>query len=358
MRAIERGTLYREPDGNLSSKFIPGALEYHETRFPGDNYSGFTIAAPQDWDPFKASAEERQLAAFPEQPADEAPTEQKQAWLKTVANWKRPTFVGGGCRYVGLSAGLLPNIDDPSGGSNGAAWVGTVDTFASSAFTSADGKFVQPSFVSQCTSSSYHTIWTGVGGRLPGGGSGSSLVQVGTSASMSGANGTSTGFWEMLLSTPGGLLDSNVQTFPGFSVAPGDSVEAKVYYTDGNPYPSAGPNSTWTMQIINLTTGANISQSFYNPFSYPAQAFNRQSAEYIHEPPIQNGSPLPFRRTAAPTFWKSMQTNNTPAGDFPLAYRSRGKSPGGTAYGFASAHGDSSSNNIGNQMDFNWSSCS
>ncbi|MFI5036228.1 MAG: G1 family glutamic endopeptidase [Acidimicrobiales bacterium] len=130
-----------------------------------------------------------------------------------------------------------PPADNPS-----ANWSGYVVPSSSALITDAQGNFTVPTLNCVDTPNANMSVWVGLGGQQwATGGSSGSLLQTGVEADCVGGVQESYGWWELVPATP-----NYAQSFTGFPVSPGDSMQASVFQ---------GSSGAWETLLSDVNTG-------------------------------------------------------------------------------------------------------
>jgi hypothetical protein len=249
------------------------------------------IVPPPSWRPLNATDEELRTYGFPARPSEPAA---RSAWHDQMAGWKgagKPEM----CETA-VYSGVTHEASSPywAGGMavNGSATVST--------FTSSDGKWYEPTFVSTCAASGY-AIWSGLGGWNSG-----RLIQSGVDNAGAGLN-TNYMFWEVISPQHGNPEVRWTDT----TVGAGAQVESWVYYDNG----------TAVMWVENISTGRTHS---ITTTSYAGQAmsgyYDGTTADFITEAPgggTASGGRFYLRRPSgdATTYYYAV-VNGLPIGEF------------------------------------------
>ncbi|GAA3253338.1 hypothetical protein ACFO1B_46005 [Dactylosporangium siamense] len=243
------------------------ATEYTYTTGTGDDIR--EIAPPEGWSPLRATDAELGAYGFPPRPVD---AQGRAAWEKTMAGWKRagrPEMCG---TDVQATVTHTEQTSNWAGGMavNGSATIST--------FTTAEGRWYQPSFSSYCgLYGTSYGIWSGLGGFNQ-----NRLIQSGVDNSGLDLN-SSQMFWEMI--NP--KYDTHEVRWTDVTVPANHQVQSYVTY-------SGGEASMWVADLTDGVSHAIVVTTIQN---YLASSFyDGTTAEFITEPATVSGTTLPLSR--------------------------------------------------------------
>ena len=130
----------------------------------------------------------------------------------------------------------------PYAGQTSTNWSGFVVPSSTDLITEVSGEWTVPALDCAATPNAGASTWVGIGGvSWSTGGTSGALLQTGVTTNCVGGVQQDVGWWEEVPSSPNHEVD-----FTGFSVSPGDTIQASVFQ---------GSSGAWETRVDDFTTG-------------------------------------------------------------------------------------------------------
>lgn len=283
-------------------------------RIQSSTMSGYSFQPPPGFDPLTAPNNLMTMYGFPTRPTDPKAAALWAGQMQKVKQYlDSDPPLQGLCSMPSHGSNVVPAPVQPTQARAGSTssqapfasrnWGGMWNNGGGpSAYYSISGTYKQPTFVNNCTSTSGHSTWVGLGGY-----NGRPLMQVGTDFVVNHLN-NDYAFWE----TVGGPGTVPEQVISGFSVQGGQGYTPEVSYN--------GSNHVATFRITDTnghTQGYALQGWTINGEFYPASFwYYGDPAEAVEERTYYGFLPQ-FTKTTGATDWGNIQVNGQTSKNFP-----------------------------------------